>query len=81
MIASADTRPRGRYIPALDGIRALAVAAVILYHLNPSLAPGGMQGVTVFFVLSGFLITHLLIVEFDGSGRICLLYTSDAADD
>lgn len=51
MIASADTRPRGRYIPALDGIRALAVAAVILYHLNPSLAPGGMQGVTVFFVL------------------------------
>ena len=72
MIASADTRPRGRYIPALDGIRALAVAAVILYHLNPSLAPGGMQGVTVFFVLSGFLITHLLIVEFDGSGRIDL---------
>ena len=72
MIASADTRPRGRYIPALDGIRALAVAAVILYHLNPSLAPGGMQGVTVFFVLSGFLITHLLLVEFDGSGRIDL---------
>lgn len=35
------------YIPALDGIRTLAVAAVVLYHLNPSLVPGGMQGVTV----------------------------------
>lgn len=64
------SRPRGRYIPALDGIRTLAVAAVVLYHLNPALAPGGMQGVTVFFVLSGYLITHLLLNEFDASGRI-----------
>lgn len=61
---------RSRYIPALDGIRALAVVAVIIYHLNPSLAPGGMQGVTVFFVLSGYLITSLLLVEFRDSGRI-----------
>lgn len=62
----------GRYIPALDGIRTLAVAAVVLYHLNPALIPGGMQGVTVFFVLSGFLITHLLLVEHASTGRIDL---------
>ncbi|MBY4797728.1 acetyltransferase [Collinsella sp. AGMB00827] len=55
---------RLRYIPSLDGIRALAVAAVVLYHLNPGAAPGGMIGVTVFFVLSGYLITRLLIREF-----------------
>lgn len=60
------------YIPALDGIRTLAVAAVVLYHLNPNLAPGGMQGVTVFFVLSGYLITRLLIAEHEGTGRIDL---------
>lgn len=65
-------RPRSRYIPALDGIRTLAVAFVVLYHINPMLAPGGMQGVTVFFVLSGYLITHLLLTEFDGTGRIDL---------
>lgn len=58
------------YIPALDGIRTLAVAAVVLYHLNPNLVPGGMQGVTVFFVLSGYLITRLLLAEYEGSGRI-----------
>lgn len=60
------------YIPALDGIRTLAVAAVVLYHLNPSLVPGGMQGVTVFFVLSGYLITRLLLSEHKGTGRIDL---------
>ncbi|MFR3451897.1 MAG: acyltransferase family protein [Collinsella sp.] len=56
------------YIPALDGIRTLAVAAVVLYHLSPNLAPGGMQGVTIFFVLSGYLITRLLLSEYDGTG-------------
>ncbi|MDO4437720.1 MAG: acyltransferase family protein [Coriobacteriaceae bacterium] len=61
---------RFRYNPALDGIRTLAVAAVVLYHLNPMLAPGGMQGVTIFFVLSGFLITRLLLVEMHNTGRI-----------
>lgn len=68
--AAAPKRPRSRYIPALDGLRTLAVAVVVLYHLNPLLAPGGMQGVTIFFVLSGYLITRLLIAEFDGAGRI-----------
>lgn len=63
---------RMAYIPALDGIRTLAVAAVVLYHLSPNLAPGGMQGVTVFFVLSGYLITRLLLTEHEGTGRIDL---------
>lgn len=72
MVTQPTKRHRSRYIPALDGIRTLAVAAVILYHLVPSLAPGGMQGVTVFFVLSGFLITHLLLEEHAGTGRIDL---------
>lgn len=65
-------RPRSRYIPALDGLRTLAVAAVVLYHLGFSWIQGGLQGVTMFFVLSGYLITKLLIVEFDGTGRIDL---------
>ena len=65
-------RPRSRYIPALDGLRTLAVAVVVLYHLNPTLMPGGMQGVTIFFVLSGYLITHLLLVEFGGTRTIDL---------
>lgn len=60
------------YIPSLDGIRALAVAAVVLYHLSPRTLPGGMLGVTVFFVLSGYLITRLLVAEFVHTHRIDL---------
>ena len=44
---------KSRYIPALDGLRAFAVLAVIAYHLGMQWAPGGLLGVTVFFVLSG----------------------------
>ena len=55
---------RNRYIPALDGLRALAVGAVVLYHLGMGWAQGGMIGVTVFFVLSGYLITRILVREF-----------------
>ncbi|MEG0376035.1 MAG: acyltransferase [Raoultibacter sp.] len=54
---------KSRYIPALDGLRAFAVLAVIAYHMNFSWAQGGLLGVTVFFVLSGYLITGLLITE------------------
>ena len=52
-----------RYIPALDGLRAFAVLAVIAYHFNFGWAKGGLLGVTVFFVLSGYLITSLLLGE------------------
>jgi len=58
------------YQPALDGIRALAVAAVLAYHAGLPWARGGFLGVDAFFVLSGFLITSLLLIEYRAQGRI-----------
>jgi peptidoglycan/LPS O-acetylase OafA/YrhL len=63
---------RGRRLPALDGLRALAVLAVLAYHLDFSWARGGYLGVDLFFVLSGFLITSLLLEEHDERGSIRL---------
>ena len=63
---------KSRYIPALDGLRALAVLAVIAYHMGMTWAPGGLLGVTVFFVLSGYLITSLLLIEWDTTKKINL---------
>ena len=60
------------YLPGLDGMRALAVVAVMIYHANNSWLPGGFLGVEVFFVISGYLITLLLIGEHERSGRIDL---------
>ncbi|MEF3302418.1 acyltransferase family protein [Paenibacillus sp. GYB003] len=62
----------GRYMPGLDGLRAIAVMAVIAYHLDPSAFPGGLLGVGVFFVLSGYLITDLLAAEWRTNGRLAL---------
>jgi peptidoglycan/LPS O-acetylase OafA/YrhL len=50
-----------RYIPAIDGLRAVAVIAVLLYHLNLGWIPGGFLGVDLFFVISGYVITRLLL--------------------
>ncbi len=61
-----------RYMPGLDGLRAIAVIAVIIYHLNPQMLSGGFLGVDTFFVISGFLITSLLIHEYNETGRIDL---------
>lgn len=61
-----------RYMPGLDGIRAFAVFAVIAYHLGFRWASGGFLGVGVFFVLSGYLITDLLIMEWVNTGQINL---------
>ncbi|HEX3688351.1 MAG TPA: acyltransferase family protein [Solirubrobacteraceae bacterium] len=58
--------------PGLDGLRALAVVAVLLYHGGVAWSGGGFLGVEMFFVLSGFLITSLLVAEFGESGRIAL---------
>ena len=52
-----------KYIKGLDGLRALAVVMVLAYHLKSPFAKSGLLGVTVFFVLSGFLITRILITE------------------
>lgn len=60
------------YQPSLDGLRALSVMAVILYHADVSWMPGGFLGVEVFFVVSGFLITSLLLEERSHSGTIDL---------
>ncbi len=60
------------YLPALDGLRALAVVAVMVYHANSAWLPGGFLGVEVFFVLSGYLITLLLLAEHDRDGSIDL---------
>lgn len=70
--ASAAPVQRRRYIPALDGIRTLAVIAVVLYHLHLPWMSGGLLGVTMFFVISGFIITRLLLREYDANGRIDL---------
>ena len=63
----------GGYRPALDGIRAVAVLAVIAYHFGYYRAQGGFLGVDVFFVLSGYLITSLLLAEHARSGTINLV--------
>jgi len=65
------TPPTGwRYVPGLDGIRALAVVAVLAFHAGIGWFGGGLLGVDLFFVLSGFLITSLLVSEFRSSGTI-----------
>ena len=58
------------HMPGLDGVRAVAVAAVVVFHMDESWLPGGFLGVDVFFTLSGFLITSLLLAELDASGRV-----------
>jgi peptidoglycan/LPS O-acetylase OafA/YrhL len=62
-----------RYMPGLDGLRATAVLAVILFHLGFDWAPGGMLGVGVFFTLSGYLISDILLGQLNARGRIKLL--------
>lgn len=63
---------RLRQLPGLDGLRAIAVIAVIVYHLNASWLPGGFLGVDVFFVISGYLITSLLLAEFERTDDVAL---------
>lgn len=64
-----EVAPLGR-VPSLDGIRAVAVVLVLLFHAQVSWMPGGYVGVSVFFTLSGFLITSLLLTERSVTGRL-----------
>jgi peptidoglycan/LPS O-acetylase OafA/YrhL len=68
----APTAVTGRHLPALNGLRALAVLGVMAYHLQLSWASGGYLGVDLFFVLSGFLITSLLLEEWVATAAINL---------
>jgi len=61
-----------QYIPAIDGLRAVAVIAVILYHLGISWIPGGFLGVDLFFVISGYVITRLLLDSIQERGGLDL---------
>ncbi|MGR4010735.1 acyltransferase family protein [Leucobacter sp. 1207-22] len=65
--------PHPRHIGGLDGLRAIAVLLVLIYHLAPQSLTGGFLGVDVFFVISGFLITTLLLREVRKTGRIRLI--------
>src|SRR5262249_29822925 len=74
---AVEPGPAGRtpalvHAVGLDGVRALAVAAVLVYHTFDGVLPGGFLGVDVFFVLSGYLITSLLMVEGRQTGTIRL---------
>ena len=71
---AADTpanRPLAR-VAGLDGLRAIAVIVVLLFHLTPGFAVGGYLGVDIFFVVSGFIITRLLLIEHTATGGIRL---------
>lgn len=75
--ASTSQQPSGSstrlgYRPALDGLRGIAVLAVLLVHTWPAILPGGSIGVDLFFVLSGFLITTLLLEEHQSTDAIAL---------
>src|SRR5262245_16186246 len=69
---AAPTRPRPEHVPALDGLRGLAVAGVLGFHAGFTWMRGGYLGVSAFFTLSGFLICTLLLTEHDRTGGVDL---------
>ena len=69
---SEQAAPERRRLSGLDGLRAVAVLAVVFFHLSYSLLPGGFLGVDLFFVISGFLITNLIATEILTNGRLRL---------
>lgn len=71
--AASTTAPsRPAIVPALDGVRGVAVTLVVVFHLRPDLLPGGWVGMSVFFPLSGFLITRLMLGELGRAHQINL---------
>ncbi|MCU1635601.1 MAG: hypothetical protein JWQ68_840 [Cryobacterium sp.] len=71
-MTATNSYQRAATRPEIQALRAVAVVSVVSYHFWPTIAPAGFIGVDVFFVISGFLITGLLLREFDRSGRISL---------
>lgn len=67
-----NDKSQNRYIAGIDGLRAIAVLMVFAYHLKLPIAKGGIIGVTIFFVISGFLITHILLTELENTDTVNL---------
>ena len=63
--AAARTEPAWRYLPEVDWLRTIAVLSVFCFHLDRNLLPGGFVGVDIFFVISGFLISSVLLQDID----------------
>ncbi|MGA0878296.1 MAG: acyltransferase family protein, partial [Ilumatobacteraceae bacterium] len=72
MSSAPPLESRVGHLPALDGIRGLAVVIVLLYHHSTSWMTGGELTVSMFFTLSGFLITRLMVNEWNSSGTVSL---------
>ena len=72
-VSSTNAGARGLpYVPGLDGVRGLPLVVIFAYHLEWSFVPGGVFSVSLFFTLSGYLITQLMVREFDSSGHVRL---------
>ena len=69
---NTDIRKSTRHISSIDGLRAIAVTAVVLYHLGISWIPGGFLGVDLFFVISGYVITRLILDSINQSSALDL---------
>ena len=67
------TRPQRKIIPAIDGLRVLAILAIVIYHANATWLPGGFIGVTTFLVITGFLITRSVMRELDRKGSFSFI--------
>ena len=63
-----------RYRPDIDGLRAIAILGVVVYHAFPDLLKGGFVGVDIFFVISGYLITTIIIKELIQTENFSFLY-------
>lgn len=72
LVATAHSTSTSQFRPDIEGMRAVAIGLVLLYHAGLPWLPGGFVGVDVFFVISGFLITGLLLREIENTGRVSL---------
>lgn len=69
-----------KYRPDIDGLRAIAVLSVVIFHYFPSLLPGGFVGVDIFFVISGYLITSIILKSASNKSFSYLdFYTKESA--
>src|SRR5690348_5174636 len=74
-VANSGSDLRSTYRPEIDGLRAVAVISVLIFHVDPRILPGGFGGVDVFFVISGYLISGIIFRELDrGEFRFSTFY-------